>query len=112
MHDTTCRLLVDVARVVRSKNAGPGLLTIDLFFDTNSDYEAAVAAGGLQAGAVAERYGLSANRVRRIPYPLARAIKITMDRPVVAGTPGDSDVYGAQQHALLLDVEITEGAEL
>lgn len=111
MRDPISRRLVDVARVVRSKNAGPGLLTIDLFFDTDADYEAATAADELQAKAVAERYGLSANQVRRIPYPLARAIKITMDRPMIAGMPGDSDVYGAQQHALLLDVEISEGAK-
>ena len=29
-----------------------------------------------------------------------------MDRPVIAGSPGDTDVYGAQQHAPLLDVDI------
>lgn len=100
------RRLSDVARIIRSKNAGPGLLTIDLFFDSDADYDAATKAGGLQPDAVAARYGLSANQVRFIPYPLARAIKITMDRPVVAGSPGDADVYGAQQHALLLDVEL------
>ena len=103
------RPLADVARIIRSKNAGPGLLTIDLFFNTGSDYNAAIAAEGLQAEAVAARYGLSANRLRVIPYPLARAIKITMDRLIIAGSPGDNDVYGAQQHALVLDVDIPKG---
>jgi hypothetical protein len=31
-----------------------------------------------------------------------------MRRPVVSGSPGDSDVYGAQQHAPLLDIEFDE----
>ena len=105
---TVTRHLGTLARIVRSKNAGPGLLTIDLFFDTETDYADAVAAPGLQAAAVASRYRLSANQVRIIPYPPARAIKITMDRKQTAGRPGDYDVYGAQQHALLLDVEIPE----
>jgi hypothetical protein len=103
---TPRRPLADLARIVRSKNAGPGLLTIDLFFNTDADYADATQAAGLTGEAVAARYGLSANRVRIIPYPPARAIKITMDRLVTAGAPGDGDVYGAQQHALLLDVDI------
>lgn len=41
-----------------------------------------------------------------IPFAAAQAIKIVMDRPVVAGTPGDSDVYGAQQHRPLLEIEL------
>ncbi len=103
------RLLGNLAHIIRSKNAGPGLLTIDLFFDSDEDFADAVAAKGLQPGPIAARYRLSANQVRMIPYPLARAIKITMDRPITAGRPGDSDVYGAQQHALLLDVRIPAG---
>ena len=35
---TPSRRLCDVARIVRSKNAGPGLLTIDLFFNSEADY--------------------------------------------------------------------------
>lgn len=103
------RRLCDLARIIRSKNAGPGLLTIDLFFNSEADYADAIAAEGLRAEAVAASYGVSANRVRRIPYPIANAIKITMDRLVTAGSPGDNDVYGAQQHALLLDVDIPKG---
>ena len=39
-----------------------------------------------------------------VEFPPAYAIKITMRRPVPSGSPGDSDVYGAQQHAPLLDL--------
>jgi len=45
-------------------------------------------------------------RWRCSPYPVALAVKIVMDRPVVSGDIGDCDVYGAQQHAPLLDLEL------
>ncbi|MDB5851284.1 MAG: hypothetical protein JWP29_5036, partial [Rhodoferax sp.] len=32
------------------------------------------------------------------------AIKFSMPRAICAGSPGDGDVYGAQQHAPLLGV--------
>lgn len=94
----------DAARVVRSKNAGPTEITIDLMFDTAELYHRALEAPGMRADVLAQRYGV--NGLRVIPYPAANAIKIAMPRPVIAGSPGDTDVYGAQQHRLLLDVEI------
>jgi hypothetical protein len=51
-------------------------------------------------------YGVPADDVTVIPYPVGRAIKIVLARPIMAGDPGDRDVYGAQQHAPLLGVEI------
>ena len=54
-------------------------------------------------------YGVSAADILGVVYfEPAWAVKITMRRPVVSGSPGDSDVYGAQQHAPLLDIEFDE----
>ena len=39
-------------------------------------------------------------------YPAGNAFKATIPRLVPSGDVGDTDVYGAQQHAPLLDVEI------
>ena len=39
-------------------------------------------------------------------YPAGFAFKATLPRLVASGDIGDTDVYGAQQHAPLLDVEI------
>ena len=96
--------LQDAARVIRSKNAGPTQVTIDLMFDDATLYERALAAPALRADVVAQRYGVS--EVEVIPYPAANAIKIVVPRHVIAGSPGDTDVYGAQQHRPMLDVEI------
>ena len=98
--------LLDAARVVRSKNAGPTTLTIDLMFNDDASFKRGLASPSLSAAAVAARYGLEPSQVEVIAYPPAFAVKIVMDRKVVAGDPGDTDVYGAQQHGPLLEVEI------
>lgn len=98
--------LLDVARVVRSKNAGPTTLTIDLMFNDAAGYSRAQGAAALQPAAIAALYGLETSQVEVIPYPPAQAIKIVMDRAIVAGTPGDRDVYGAQQHGPLLGITL------
>ncbi len=98
--------LVDAVRVIRSKNAGPLTLTIDLLFDDPAHYEQALAAASLTPAEIAQCYGVSVNAVHITPYPAALAVKIVLDRKIVAGSPGDRDVYGAQQHGPLLEVEI------
>jgi hypothetical protein len=98
--------LMDLARVVRSKNAGPLHLTFDIMLETMADYERCLAAPSLKAGPVSEIYSVSANAVVITPYPTALAIKITVPRREAAGAPGDRDVYGAQQHAPLLEIEV------
>ncbi|MGG5808564.1 DUF4387 domain-containing protein [Falsiroseomonas sp. CW058] len=97
---------MDAARVIRSKNAGPLHLTLDLMFEDRARYDLACASPALEAGAIARLYGVSGNLVQVIPYPAALAIKVVIERPVVAGSPGDADVYGAQQHRPLLGIEL------
>jgi hypothetical protein len=99
-------LLKQVASVVRSKNAGPLCLTIDLFFSRRCDYELAVASTGLSTQAVAALYSVQPAQVRRFDLPDILAIKLAMPRALCAGEPGDGDVYGAQQHAPLLEVSL------
>lgn len=98
--------LIEAARVIRSKNAGPTTLTVDLLFNDRTGYERALASAALQPAAVGRLYGLAADQVAVIAYPPALALKIVMDRPIVAGAPGDRDVYGAQQHGPLLEVQL------
>lgn len=98
--------LAAVARVVRSKNAGPTQLTLDLFFHDAAGYERACRAPGLQIEAVAARYGVPAAQVRRFELPALHALKLSLPRRICAGDPGDGDVYGAQQHVPLLEVPL------
>ncbi len=98
--------LQDIAQVIRSKNAGPRKLTLDVMFADEADYRRAADSGALNAARIAALYDLPAQMVAVIPYPLGRAIKITMPRKLTSGDPGDRDVYGAQQHTPLLGIEI------
>jgi hypothetical protein len=93
-----------LAHVIRSKNAGPTQLTIDIFFRDAQGYALAERSPALSCAAVAQRYLLEAAQVQRHLLPDIRAIKFSMPRRICAGNPGDGDVYGAQQHAPLLEV--------
>ena len=100
----TSRRLVDLASVIRSKNAGPLHVTLDLMFPDAAAYALAVQSPALSAAAIADLYAVDPATVEVIPFPAAHAIKVVIDRPVIAGSPGDTDVYGAQQHRPLLGV--------
>lgn len=94
--------LRELAQVVRSKNAGPTWLTLDVFFRDATGYTRAAQSPALALDAVAALYGVPAESAQRHLLPQLRAIKFTLPRAVCAGTPGDGDLYGAQQHAPLL----------
>jgi hypothetical protein len=97
-------VLSELARVIRSKNAGPTLLTVDVLFADAPGFARGAAA--LSVAAVARCYGRAPGDVRVIAVPSANAVKIVLPRAVPAGAPGDRDVYGAQQHAPLLDLPV------
>lgn len=100
--------LVDVAEVIRSKNSGPFELTLDVIFRDWDIYRRVCAAGVFTPEAIARLYGIEAREVLGIiRFDPAKAIKINLRRPIPSGSPGDTDVYGAQQHAPLLAMEFT-----
>jgi len=97
-------ILSKLARVIRSKNAGPTVLTVDVLFADAQGFERGAAA--LTVAAVARCYGRDVADVRIMAVPSAHAVKIVLPRAVPAGAPGDRDAYGAQQHAPLLDLAV------
>ena len=98
--------LGELARVIRSKNAGALQLTLDVMFEDEAVYRRVRDSGALTPRVLGPLYGVSDNEVAVIPFDVAMAIKITVPRAIRSGSPGDTDVYGAQQHAPLLDIEI------
>lgn len=98
--------LKDIAQIVRSKNAGPRILTLDIMLADQAAFDRVRASPALRPEAVGRLYDTPVDQVRVIEYPLSKAIKIALPRKVMAGDPGDSDVYGAQQHARLLEIEL------
>lgn len=100
--------LADLAQVLRSKNAGALLCTLDMMFEDEATYRRVLDAKVITPRSIAALYGLSDNEVSIIPYDVAYAIKVTIPRLRRSGDPDDSDIYGAQQHAPLLDIEIPD----
>ncbi len=98
--------LADIAEVVRSKNTSPFTYALDIIFREAADYEVFKAQRRIDRSLVAALYGLPPERVLEVIYfDPARAVKVCLLRDVPSGAPGDRDVYGAQQHAPLLDWE-------
>jgi hypothetical protein len=98
--------ILDIARVVRSKNSGPYELVLDIMFRDRASFERLRASGQITESVIAEIYGLPRDKICRIIwFAPSNAVKIVMRRLIVSGAPGDSDVYGAQQHAPLLALE-------
>ena len=102
-------LLGDLATVIRSKNAGPFQITIDIMFASAEDYRRTLASPTFNDAELARRYKISASEIAVIPFARVNAIKITIPRRWGgrgSGSAGDRDVYGAQQHGPLVDLEI------
>lgn len=102
-------LIRDIAQICKSKNAGPFMVTIDVLFEDHALYHRVKAAGVLGPDLIGRLYGVDPAQVLFTPYDTAAAFKMTFPRAVSAGDIGDTDVYGAQQHAPLLDVDIPLG---
>jgi len=98
----------ELAKVVRSKNAGPFYLTLDILFPDTQTYEKVNKAQAITEEAICAIYNRNPEQVKITKYPIANAIKITIDRPVAAVDINDTDIYGTQQHAPLLEIEIPE----
>ena len=98
--------LIDLADVIRSKNSGPYELTFDIMFKDYDMYKKVAEAKVFNASMFAGLYGIRENTVMEvINFDPAKAIKITIERPICSGNLGETDVYGAQQHAPLMGFE-------
>lgn len=98
--------LGDLARLIRSKNAGPFELTFDIMFEDRALYEKVKRTGVINAQLFSSLYSTPVHLVRVYEYDPAYAYKITIPRPIVSGAVGDSDVHGGQQFGPLVELEV------
>jgi hypothetical protein len=97
----------DLAAVIRSKNAGPFWLTIDVFCSEDEAFRRLAQSPLTDPSAIAEIYSVPTHQVRVWAISSLRAIKISFPRPVPQGSVGDRDMHGGQQYVPLLDLEVT-----
>ena len=99
--------LIDIASVIRSKNSGPYELTFDVIFKDFETYGKVKAAQAVSKEKFCALYGIPETDLFHLVYfDPAKAVKITIRRPIPSGALGETDVYGAQQHAPLMGMEI------
>ncbi len=99
--------LVDLAKVLRSKNSGPFEITLDILFDKEENYSRVMESGVITKQRIAALYRLNEEDITQMVFfEKGLGIKITYNRQISSGTVGDRDVYGAQQHAPLMDILI------
>lgn len=98
--------LKDVCRQIRSKNAGPFWITVDLFFNGDETFHRYRDAASLGPGLFARLYGADPALVKRLAVDSLEMIKISFPRPHPQGWMGERDMHGGQQYVRLLDAEI------
>lgn len=98
--------VAEVCQHIRSKNAGPFWITIDLFFPDRERFDAYSESPALQAAALARLFGVEERHVKRHAVPRLAVLKISYPRQVPQGGPLERDMHGGQQFVPLLDVKL------
>src|SRR5271169_6323478 len=101
--------LSDIAKTIRSKNAGVDKVTFDVIFPDRASYDRVRESGVLSRDTVCRIFGIDAAQITdHVAFDPALAIKFTMYRQMPSGSPGDADIFGSQQYGPLLDIEVPE----
>jgi len=101
------RKLSEIAKTIRSKNAGVDKITFDVIFPDSASYDRVRESGVLSRAAVCQIFGIEMSQITdHVEFDPALAIKFTIYRRMPSGSPGDADIFGSQQYGPLLDIEV------
>jgi hypothetical protein len=104
--------LLDIAVVIRSKDAGINRLTFDIIFTSAENYETALRSNVFHTDSVAKILNLPPERVVGTFYvDTCNAIKISIERPNISASMDERDVFGAQQQSAIERLTIPAYAE-
>jgi hypothetical protein len=95
------RTIADLALEVRSKNAGPFWVTMELFMRDTAGYTIVADPGYLNAAVIARLYCVDAETVQIFRIPALDVVKISFPRPVPQGSLRDRDIHAGQHHVPL-----------
>lgn len=99
--------LAELAKTIRSKNAGTDKITFDIIFNEKEIYELVKKGKTLTREKIANLFGIAEERISDfVEFDPANAIKFTLYRKRPSGSPGETDIFGCQQYPPLLDIEI------
>jgi hypothetical protein len=91
---------------IRSKNAGPFWITLDLFFPDAETYDRYASSPAISARAIADVYGVDETLVKRFRIDDLRVLKISYPRATPQGGAHERDMHGGQQYVRLLHVDL------
>ena len=94
----------DVCRHVRSKNAGPFWITLDLSFADQAAFDRYAFAPQLRLAAIGALFDVDPAQVKHFAVPELRVVKISYPRRHAQGGAVERDMHGGQQYIRLLDV--------
>ncbi|MFC4011334.1 DUF4387 domain-containing protein [Nonomuraea purpurea] len=100
------RTLGELSRYIRSKNAGPFWVTVDIFFDDDAAYDCVATSGVIVPELIADMYGVRPDQVKIFFIPDLQVVKVSYPRKTPQGSVGDRDMHAAQQFIPLQTVEI------
>jgi Domain of unknown function (DUF4387) len=99
--------LHELATVVRSKNAGPFLVTVDVFFAERDAFDRVRASGVLEPASIAGLYGVPrADVVGAFWEPAALGAKVTLRKRPSVNDLSCGDLFGSHQHVPIAYAEI------
>lgn len=96
--------LRDKVEKVRSKNAGPFWLTIDIFCGEKSIYQDVC--DKLSNIDIANVLGVDEANLKRFEIASLNVVKISLPRPQIQGSMRDRDMHGAGWAAIIGEMEI------
>jgi hypothetical protein len=100
--------LWELAKLVRSKNASPFTIAIDIMFDDKEKYNLVKQSKAINNKKIAEIYQLDHEKVLLVEVDNALAIKISFPRKAFSGDINDTDVYGGQFYSPLVELDISD----
>jgi hypothetical protein len=99
--------LTSLTKAIRSKNAGPDKITFDVIMKDRAAYDAVRRSSILSREAVERLFNVPPERISdHVEFDPALAIKFTLFRTIPSGSLGDADIFGSQQYAPLLGLEV------
>ena len=94
------------ALYVRSKNAGPFWLTIDIFCSNDEGFNILRSSKNITSQVFARIFMVEPEKVKIFFLEKLKVIKISMPRPVVQGCAYERDMHCGQQYTRILDLEV------
>jgi len=98
--------LVDLASILRSKNAGPLNITFDIIFSDKETFNRVKNSKVINRKLISKLYKVAEEDILILEFGVVNAIKITIPRKCISGDIKDTDIYGCQQHGPLLTIKI------